>query len=152
MKGIGAESPQTVEVQIGETINALVDGWNRHDMAALSAQFTEDADHVNVIGMHARGRAEIKARHEAVHRTIFRNSVLRLEKYTWRRLADGVVLAHIEWQMTGQEGVPGVLSGEVRHGVATAIFIDQEGRWLFRAFHNTDIVPVSIPGAKKQEA
>jgi uncharacterized protein (TIGR02246 family) len=73
-----AAAPSTdAQAQIAGVIAALSDSWNRHDMAGYGAQFTEDADFVNVIGMHWQGCAEITARHEDVHRTIFRNSTLK---------------------------------------------------------------------------
>ena len=56
----------------------------------------EDADFVNVIGMHWRGRPEIEARHADVHRTIFRNSKLRMLEQSLRPLGPGIVLAHIQ--------------------------------------------------------
>jgi hypothetical protein len=41
--------------------------------------------------MHWKGRAEIIARHEDVHRTIFRNSTLKALDYALRLLAPGAV-------------------------------------------------------------
>ncbi len=120
-------------------------------MAAYASQFTEDADFVNVIGMHWRGRGEIEARHVDVHRTIFRNSTLRTLDYSLRLLSPGVVLAHINWEMSGHENPPGAnFAPGVRHGVITGVFVEQEGRWLIAAFHNTDVVPITLPGGKPQ--
>jgi len=36
--------------------------WNSHDMDAMGQLLTADADFVNVIGMHMKGRAQIVAR------------------------------------------------------------------------------------------
>jgi SnoaL-like domain len=43
--------------------------WNRHDMAALAELFTDDADWVNIVGMHWPGKAAVGTGHEAFHRT-----------------------------------------------------------------------------------
>jgi uncharacterized protein (TIGR02246 family) len=135
--------------QIANVINALTDSWNRHDMTTYAAQFTDDADFVNVIGMHWRGRPEIEARHTDVHRTIFRNSKLQTLDYSLRLLAPGVVLAHIRWEMTGHESPPGANFADVRHGVITGVLVGHDGHWRIAAFHNTDIIPMSGPtGAK----
>jgi uncharacterized protein (TIGR02246 family) len=144
------EPTAEAKAEITQVVAALSDSWNRHDMASYAAQFTEDADFVNVIGMHWRGRPEIEARHEDVHRTIFRNSTLRTLDHSMRLLNPGVVLAHIRWEMTGHESPPGApFSANVRHGIITGVFVQQEGRWLIAAFQNTDIVPLQLPGGKK---
>ena len=56
----------------------LAENWNRHDMTAFAGLFAENADFVNVIGMHWHGRQEIETKHAQTHRTIFRNSVLQI--------------------------------------------------------------------------
>jgi hypothetical protein len=42
----------TAATGVDTVVSAVVEAWNRHDMKAYSAQFTEDADFVNVVGMH----------------------------------------------------------------------------------------------------
>jgi uncharacterized protein (TIGR02246 family) len=59
---------------VKSVVASLAESWNRHDMAAFAAAFCDDADFVNVIGMHWQGRQEIEAKHAQTHRTIFRNS------------------------------------------------------------------------------
>jgi len=62
------EPTADAKAQIANVVAALVDSWNRHDMATYAAQFTENADFVNVLGMHYGGRPEIEARHaDSVH-------------------------------------------------------------------------------------
>ncbi len=133
--------------QIEKVLTALTESWNRHDMAAFGALFAEDADFVNVLGMHWHGRPEIEARHADVHRTIFRHSKLRTLEHSLRPLGPGVVLAHVRWEMTGHESLPGIPFAEVRQGMITGVLVEQEGRWRIAAFHNTDIVP--LPGSTK---
>ena len=144
-----AQPATDAKAQVAKIVASLADSWNRHDMATYAAQFTDDADFVNVIGMHWHGRSEIEARHVDVHRTIFRNSTLRTLDYSLRFLSPGVVLAHINWEMSGHESPPGAnFAPGVRHGVITGVFVEQEGRWLIAAFHNTDVVSVTFPGGK----
>ncbi len=145
-----AAQPTTdAKAQIANNVAAFADSWNRHDMQALAALFTEDADFVNVIGMHWHGRSEIEARHVDVHRTIFRNSTLHTLDHSLRLLSPGVVLAHINWEMAGHENPPGAtFAPGVRHGVITGVFVEQEGRWLIAAFHNTEVVPINLLGGK----
>src|SRR5258707_2247200 len=98
-------------------VSAVVEAWNRHDMKAYSAQFTEDADFVNVLGMLFRGRPQIEAVHIDLHRTIFKNSNLRAVSTTVRPVNDQVAVAHIAWEMTGAEGLPGWNVPELRKGM-----------------------------------
>ena len=109
MIGADIQDPQEVKGQIASIVQTLADSWNSHDMDLYAAQFADDADFVNVLGMHWHGRPEIAARHAEVHRTIFRNSKLRVLDHSVRPLAPDIVLALITWEMTGHETPPGVL-------------------------------------------
>jgi hypothetical protein len=59
--------------------------------------------------MHWKGRAEIIARHEDVHRTIFRNSTLKALDYALRLLAPGAVA-----QIWGVQSIAGFRPLSVR--------------------------------------
>lgn len=126
-------------------VSAVVEAWNRHDMRAYSAQFTEDADFVNVVGMHFRGRPQIEAVHADLHRTIFRNSILRAASATVRPVNDQTALAHVAWEMTGAEGLPGWNVAELRKGVMSLVLVRTGDRWLITAAQNTDAVPLELP-------
>jgi uncharacterized protein (TIGR02246 family) len=145
MIGADAQDLQNAKVQIESVISALAESWNRHDMAMYGAQFADDADFVNVLGMHWHGREAIESQHAAIHRTIFRNSVLKILDYSLRPLGTDVVLVLIRWEMTGHEMPPGVPFAAVRHGMITSVFVEREERWVIGALQNTEIVPVSLP-------
>lgn len=130
---------------IDTVVSAVVEAWNRHDMKAYSAQFTEDADFVNVVGMHFRGRPQIEAVHVDLHRTIFRNSFLRAVSATVRPVNDQVALAHVAWEMTGAEGLPGWNVPELRKGMMSLVLVRTGDRWLITAAQNTDAVPLELP-------
>ena len=145
MIGADAQDFQNAKVQIEGVINALTESWNSHDMALYGAQFADDADFVNVLGMHWHGREAIAAQHAAIHRTIFRNSVLKILDYSLRPLGAGVLLVLLRWEMTGHETPPGVPFATVRHGMITSVFVEREERWVIGALQNTEIVPVTLP-------
>src|SRR4029079_6031591 len=88
------------------TIAALIDAWNRHDMAAFTALFTTDADFVNVLGARLRGRAVIYDAHVNLDRTIFRKARLRQVTSSVRFVDGCSALVHMVWEMTGAEKVP----------------------------------------------
>ena len=125
--------------------SAVVEAWNRHDMKAFATHFTEDADFVNVLGMHFRGRPQIEAVHVDLHRTIFKNSNLRAASTTVRLVNDQVALAHIAWEMTGAEGLPGWNVPDLRKGMLSLVLVRTGDRWLITAAQNTDAVPLELP-------
>jgi uncharacterized protein (TIGR02246 family) len=137
------------ESKIEAVLAALQDSWNRHDMPAFAAQFTQDADFVNVLGVRQRGRPAIEAQHIAIHKTVFRNSQLRTLGQSVRFLTSQVAVAHVDWEMTGHEtpAVEGWKLPAVRKGVLTAILVCEGDAWRIAALHNTDTVPV--PGLGK---
>ena len=145
---IGAQTSAEAKSQVEAVVKALIESWNAHDMTVYGAQFADDADFVNVLGMHWRGRSEIERLHAELHRTIFRNSSLRLEDYSVRPLGPGILLAHVKWEMRGHESPPGAPFAEIRHGMITAVFVEKEERWLISALQNTEIVPVPWPEKK----
>jgi uncharacterized protein (TIGR02246 family) len=130
---------------IETVVSAVVEAWNRHDMKAYAAQFTEDADFVNVVGMHFRGRPQIESVHIDLHRTIFKNSNLRAVNTIIRPVNDQVAMAHVAWEMTGAEGLPGWNVPELRKGMMGLVLMRTGDRWLITAAQNTDLVPLDLP-------
>ncbi len=137
------------ESKIEAVLAALEDSCNRHDMPAYAAQFTADADFVNVLGMRQRGRPTIEAQHIAIHKTVFRNSQLRTLGKSVRFLTPQVAVAHVDWEMTGHETshIKDWNLPAVRKGVLTAVLVVDGDAWRIAALHNTDTVP--MPGLAK---
>lgn len=48
---------------IHEAIKDYVESWNHRGGKGFGNDFTEDADFVNIVGMHFSGKAEIEFRH-----------------------------------------------------------------------------------------
>jgi uncharacterized protein (TIGR02246 family) len=105
------------------------DAWNRHDMSLMAALVSDDADFVNVWGMHWHGRAEIEREHAERHRTQFRETVWTTRKARIQFLRPDVALVHLDWSM--QE--------PLRHGLFTWVMVKEPGRWRIRAAHNTNV-------------
>ena len=51
---------QIDEEAVRKVVNGFQETWNRHDMNALGALFTQDADFVNIFGTHWKGRESIQ--------------------------------------------------------------------------------------------
>jgi uncharacterized protein (TIGR02246 family) len=114
-------------------------------MTAFAAAFAENADFVNVIGMHWQGRQEIEAKHTVTHRTIFRNSTLQIVDQSVRFLSPSIALAHVSTELKGAESLRERVASETRRSLLTCVLVKEADRWLITAAHNTDIVPVPFP-------
>jgi len=117
------------------------DAWNRHDMSAVAALFTEDADFVNVFGARWRGRREIEQAHVERHMTRFAGTLWRNTSVIVQSLAANVALVHVSWSRTGDLDFEGRPKGEMQ-GIFTWVATLQSGRWLIRAAQNTNVVSV----------
>ena len=135
------------QTQIESIVAALAETWNHHDMAAYAALFSEDADFVNVVGMHWRGRKEIEACHVRLHETIFRDSQVRCVDWRVRMIREDVALVHIACQMIGAEGLENWKVADVRRTQMSVLLVPAERSrhgWEIAALHNTEVVPLSM--------
>jgi uncharacterized protein (TIGR02246 family) len=87
--GLSKEDDQAVR----KIVAGVEEAWNEHDMQALAKLFGEDAEWVNKVGMHWRGRGEIMVAHTAFHQTIFKNHKYHTDTVETRSIAPGVALA-----------------------------------------------------------
>ena len=145
MQNPSAAPSADAAADVKTVLAVLAESWNRHDMTAFAAAFSENADFVNVIGMHWRGRQEIGAKHGVVHRTIFRNSSLQIVEQAVRFLSPDVAVAHVWTQLKGAESLRGLNVPEIRRAIMTCVLVKEADCWLITAAHNTDIVPVAFP-------
>jgi len=113
--------------------------WNAHDMDAMGQLLTADADFVNVIGMHMKGRAQIVARHKEIHTTQFKNSIWVTHSVEAQLLAPGFGLVHVNWGISGDSDPDGT-PRQPRDGIFSWLLVRQtDGTWLIRSVQNTNI-------------
>ncbi|HEX4947369.1 MAG TPA: SgcJ/EcaC family oxidoreductase [Blastocatellia bacterium] len=114
------------------------ESWNRHDMKALATLIAEDADLITVSGTWLRSRKEFEEDHTKGHETIFKGSVLTMEKTEVKFIKPDVAVAHAEWSIKyGQdaEGRP----RQPQRGIFTWVVEKRQGEWLIIAAQNTFI-------------
>ncbi|HSU13005.1 SgcJ/EcaC family oxidoreductase [Longimicrobium sp.] len=130
-------APSTsIEAEVAPLVRALQDAWNAGDGAAFSAPLTDDADFVNVYGMHARGRESIAAGHEHIFRTVYAGSRVEYRVESARRLRDDVALVHLHARLS----VPAGPMAGVREALPSLVLTREGGGpWRIAAFHNTFI-------------
>lgn len=125
----------SLESEIAPIVRALEDAWNAGDGAAFAAPLAEDADFVNVYGMHARGREAIAKGHEGIFRSVYAGSTVRYTVESARLLRGDVALAHLHARLH----VPaGPMAGD-REARPSLVLTRDEGGWRIAAFHNTFI-------------
>lgn len=121
--------------EVATLVQSLQDAWNAGDGAAFSAPFAQDADFVNVYGMHARGRDEIRRGHEFILRDFYAGSVNKYELESVRLLRADVALAHVHATLQ----VPaGPMAGE-HQARYSMVLTREDGGWQVASFHNTFI-------------
>ncbi len=135
------QSQQTLVPDVQKTadsvLQAFCDTWNRHDVEAMGELFAADADFVNVLGMHFKGKQEIAAVHAELHKERFARTHIRNLQSEITYLSPDIALAHVRWKMTGDLAVAGE---GIRRGTMTHVLVRKGERWFFRATQNTDIV------------
>ena len=118
------------ESLIREVVRRWEAAWNAHDMAAMARLVTEDADFVNVWGLHWRGRAEIEREHAERHRGQFKDSVWTTRQVQVQFLRPDVALVHVGWALQPP-----------REGILSWVMLKEQGQWLIRAAQNTNLAP-----------
>ncbi|MBV9736941.1 MAG: SgcJ/EcaC family oxidoreductase [Candidatus Eremiobacteraeota bacterium] len=122
---------------IEELVSAMESAWNNGDSAAFAAAFAEDADFVNVYGLHARGRDAIAAGHQFIFMTVYKGSQVEYRIDSMRELVPGVTLVHVSAKLNVPEGPMAGKHAALWSGVA----MSTSDGWKFAAFQNTFVKP-----------
>jgi len=125
------------EGEVRATLAAMSEAWRRADGAGFAADFTDDADFVNILGMAFHGRDQIAAQHQLIYDTIYKDSQAQFELSALRALAEGVATA----QIAATLDAPGGPRPGITKTLATATFVRADGSWKIAAFHNTVVAP-----------
>lgn len=110
--------------------------WDQHDMHALAALFTVDADFVNVGARHWKGREEIEVQHAARLKQ-FMDSNWTTREISVQFLTPNIALVHLGWGLKGDRDPDGA-QREPREGLFTWVVIKTSGEWLIRSAQNTN--------------
>lgn len=120
-----------------EAIEAVVAGmaraWNSGSGVEFACYCDEDADFVNIYGMHARGRQAIAEGHDHIFRTVYAGSRIEYTVSQVRFLREDVALVHLRAALRVPQGP---LAGEMR-AVPGMVMHRTESGWRVAAFQNT---------------
>jgi len=136
---------------VRKVVAGVATAWNRHDLDAFGKLFAPDAEFVNVAGVLWKGRQSIQAQHAYSHGVIpadspgfseqdrryygiFKNSTLIFDQIDVRLLRKEVAIAHVNWQLLGDDRTQ-----NPRRGVFIFVLTRQSFGWLIAAAQNTEI-------------
>ena len=151
----GQPAPVTAALQSSDRsalerlFGGLEAAWNSADGASFAAAFADDADFVNVYGMHVRGRTAIAAGHQYIFTTIYKDSKVEYRVVSMRELAPGVALVHVSATLNVPAGPMAGRHEAIWTGVATLL----DDGWKFTAFQNTHVKepPIAVPTTLQQQ-
>ena len=120
---------------IDKIAEALTNAWNAGNAEAFAAQFTTDADFVNIFATHVTGRDEIEQLLDPAFETIYKGSINKFTVEEVRPLGAHAVVVHLRTHIN----VPtGPLQGEIR-ALATAVLTPVGHDWQIAAYQNTRV-------------
>jgi uncharacterized protein (TIGR02246 family) len=92
-KSAGTTLPKESEEEIRKTVMDYEKAWNTHDMELLATLIREDAEFINVVGMHWRGRDAIVKAHAIFHEIMFKDNRFKTDSIETRPLGSDHAIA-----------------------------------------------------------
>ena len=130
---------------IQEIITNYAKAWNDQAGKGFGDGFAEDADFVNIFGMHFSGKAEIEVRHIKILQAFLKDSKMTILSAKLREVQPGLVIALVKWKVDGfrQPGSDMRLPGVTREGIFTQVFLLRDHQWEIVASQNT-LIPENL--------
>lgn len=126
------------QAEIEKIILGYTDAWNHHEGKGFGDGFAENADFVNIFGMHFNGRAEIEDRHLKILQTFLKGSVLKILNVQLREVHPGLIVAIVPWSVDGFKNPKNPSQPpQTREGIFTQIFVQSHNKWEIVASQNT---------------
>ena len=110
--------------------------WNRHDPAALAAEYQPDATWVNWFGSIWKGRGEIEGHYKQVHESYFKSThyyIRAIEDVLF--LKPDIAIVHVRTGLSGDSRFPDK-TFEFRR---TVVFTKTDGQWKILAGQNAKL-------------
>jgi uncharacterized protein (TIGR02246 family) len=118
---------------INDIISGYTTSWNERAGIGFGDAFADDADFVNIFGMHFVGKGEIESRHEQILQTIFKGSKLEIVNTRLREVQPGVIIALVRWKLQWYPND----KEETMEGIFTQVFTEKDSQWVITASQNT---------------
>ncbi len=93
-----------------------------------------------MVGLRWKGKQQIREAHEFTHRSMFRDSELRILETSIKQPVPGIAIARSHWELTGHRG-PNDEPLPARTGLLLNVLARHNGAWKIIDSQNTDILP-----------
>jgi uncharacterized protein (TIGR02246 family) len=153
MTGAPAQTPKSDAPRTGTNVLSKEDdaairkvfadyeaAWNTHDMKAIAKLFREDAECINIVGMHWRGRDAIEKAHAAFHETHFKNHQFKTDTVELRSLDGGHAIAVVTTTNDAFLAPDGRTFSKAQNRQTYVLIKDADG-WKVAHFHNVRVDP-----------
>ena len=133
------------EIAIRTVVMTVPEALNQKDMKMYADLFADDADWINVVGMHWRGKAAVVKAHEVYLKTIFRDGGMSTRDMTIRAVTPVVAIAVVTQDDKGGGILPDGSKAPPGSGRLTYVLVKRGGKWKITHGHNTIIDPNAQP-------
>jgi uncharacterized protein (TIGR02246 family) len=103
--------------------------------------FADDADGINVVGMHWRGKTAVVKAHQAYFKTAFRDGGMSTADMSIRAVTPDVAIVVVTEINRGGGILPDGSKAAPGSGRLTYVLVKRGGKWKITHGHNTTIDP-----------
>lgn len=132
---------QTEDKAIQMQVSKMVSDWNSHEFKNMDSYMTEDVEWVNIVGMHWKGRNEVKAAHQGNFSAFFKGVPFTQKDLQVRFLSKDVAVAVLICSVGEFFPPDGIDHGNNRmpasDDILTLVFLNKNGKWLITSGQNT---------------
>jgi uncharacterized protein (TIGR02246 family) len=130
-------------------LEVITSGWNAASGTTFASAFSEDADFINIMGLHAGGRAVSARAHDEILSTIFRGTRMTAVVDSVRFLRPDVAAVEATLSLQRADGQPfgfgDSLRGPMPSTKAGYVATKEGDTWSIALFRN--MVPFARPAA-----
>ena len=138
----------TSAADVTRLLDIIASGWNAGSGTTFASAFADEADFINIMGLHARGREIIARGHDEILATIFRGTRMTAVVDSVRFLRPDVAAVEATLSLQRADGRPFSLgdSGVPMPSTKASYVATKEGdTWSIAVFRN--MVPFARPAA-----
>jgi uncharacterized protein (TIGR02246 family) len=140
---------KTSATEVTSLLDIIASGWNAASGATLASAFGDEADFINIMGLHGRGREVIARGHDEILSTIFRGTRMTAVVDSVRFLRPDVAAVEATLSLQGPDGQPFTFGDPSRppvpHTKAGYVATKDGDTWSIAVFRN--MVPFARPAA-----
>ena len=126
------------ESAVKQTVTSFFDAFNRHDARAVSMNFTEDADFINVLGVTTHTRKGVEDHYSSLFSDRFKNAHRTFSLESVRFITSDVAAVTMTYELSGTKRADGSEAPPAK-GLYDWTLTKQNGRWLIATLHESNL-------------